>query len=107
MPVVSKQWFEFCWEIKFAYPLLIDPETLQGARANFWADFSANFASQSACLVPVEHLEQTREVASTNCNAWAITTAGMCPFPWWISWRICGGFLVDFSAHFPADFAAD
>ena len=35
----------------------------------FGADFTVNFASESACLVPVEHPEQARAEAKTNCNA--------------------------------------
>ena len=47
----------------------VDPETLQRVRANLFGGFSVNFASESACLVPVEHQEPARAVAQTNCNA--------------------------------------
>ena len=40
----------------------------EGQGEFFLADFTVNFASESACLVPVEHPEQARAVAQTNCN---------------------------------------
>ena len=44
-------------------------ETVQRARAKFLADFTLNFASETARVVPAELPEQAREVAQTKCNA--------------------------------------
>ena len=41
----------------------------RGSGRIFWADFTVNFVSESACLVPVERPEQARAMAQTNCNA--------------------------------------
>ena len=95
-------------------PQRVDPETLQRVRTNFLADFTVNFASESACLVPVEHPENKPE--KTKCNAWAMTTAGEGLFPWRILWQILRRifrrifwqiFLADFSADLLADLLAD
>ena len=48
------------WRVYF------DPAALQRVRAISFANFVVNFASESACLVSVQH--QARKVAQTDCN---------------------------------------
>ena len=54
---------EDCYGRYVVHGQYVDLENLQRVRANFWADFTVNFASESACLVPVEHPEHARAVA--------------------------------------------
>ena len=66
-----------------------------------------NFASESACLVPVSHPEQARAVAQTNCNALrSQVLVGACfngGFSGGFFGGLRNGFFRDFCLESPAD----
>ena len=74
----------------------------RGSRRIYLADLTVNFVSEGTCLIPAQHSE-AKEVAQSNCNAYAIKAAGRCVFPW----QLCGEFAANFLADFAEDFAMD
>ena len=52
----------------FVFPCFLILKLCRGSGQNVVVDFTVNFASERACLVPVEHPKQARELAQTNCN---------------------------------------
>ena len=88
---------------------MFGPQTLQRVRANCFGHFTVNFASESTCLIPVQHPENKPErwhkatamLKRSNCCKGGEFCGG---FSGRFSGGFCGGFFGGFSAGMCGEF---